>query len=751
MKKIIIFFLIIFLIANVSNSQTGWYWQNPFPQGNNLKSVFFVNQYTGWSAGEKGTIIKTTNGGENWMSRNIPYWLLDSTVYSISFVDTLNGFACCGNVIKTTNGGNNWNIVNVNDNYVFNKIYFINNSTGLLVGYNNNYGSGNVVLRTTNSGSNWSQVFSYYGDSYYGSVIKFLNTNTGWWYNSWYCFKTINYGLNWNQIPFNYSAKDFYFFDTLSGLAVKNISYPSIQNYIGKTTNSGTNFIQLKLFSDTSLYSISFFNSNTGFIASGRGIILRSTDKGNNWNSIQTQGKKEFISSYVIDSNKGITVGNSGLIAKSSDMGISWQMKSSVWGTDLYNLFFVNQNTGFAAGDSILLKTTNSGVNWFSLMDSNFIFSKIFFINENTGWLLTDGFNSLVPKKIFKTTNNGLNWVFISSIRENMLNGLQYFINDIYFLNGNTGWLTGTRWEQHPPYASWFSGCYFKTTNGGLNWSETYTSSCKGLGRIFFTDMNNGWIISNTFDLNENPRLLKTNDGGNSWSNLQIDLNFVTTANQIFFVNQNTGWYIGNSPYYGVVIYKSINGGNNWFNIGTIQNFFMSSYFWIYSHSLYFSDLNNGWICGKEGKLYATSNGGINWIKQMTPTNSNLTTVVFINNNIGWITGGGGCIIKTTSGISSKISDKSVGFSSTFSLSQNYPNPFNPTTNIKFNVESYKVIKLIVYDILGKEVSTLVNEKLKPGEYEVSFDGNSLSSGIYFYSMYVDGNLIDTKKMVFLK
>ena len=92
---------------------------------------------------------------------------------------------------------------------------------------------------------------------------------------------------------------------------------------------------------------------------------------------------------------------------------------------------------------------------------------------------------------------------------------------------------------------------------------------------------------------------------------------------------------------------------------------------------------------------------------------------------------------------------------STFRLEQNYPNPFNPTTKIKFDIpEDVKRktldVKLIVYDILGREIQTLVNEKLQPGMYEVSFDGSNLASGIYFYQLKTE-SYIENKKMVLIK
>jgi len=87
---------------------------------------------------------------------------------------------------------------------------------------------------------------------------------------------------------------------------------------------------------------------------------------------------------------------------------------------------------------------------------------------------------------------------------------------------------------------------------------------------------------------------------------------------------------------------------------------------------------------------------------------------------------------------------------SSYSLGQNYPNPFNPTTNIKFSIIKSADVKLIVYDVQGREVQTLVNETLKPGTYEASFDGAALNSGIYFYKLSA-GDFSETKKMLLIK
>jgi hypothetical protein len=85
-----------------------------------------------------------------------------------------------------------------------------------------------------------------------------------------------------------------------------------------------------------------------------------------------------------------------------------------------------------------------------------------------------------------------------------------------------------------------------------------------------------------------------------------------------------------------------------------------------------------------------------------------------------------------------------------YSLAQNYPNPFNPSTTFKFGIPKTGLVKLVVYDIIGREVQTLVNEVKNAGSYSVTFDASKLSSGVYFYKL-ISNDFVDTKKMVLIK
>ncbi|HRJ05823.1 MAG TPA: T9SS type A sorting domain-containing protein, partial [Ignavibacteria bacterium] len=85
-----------------------------------------------------------------------------------------------------------------------------------------------------------------------------------------------------------------------------------------------------------------------------------------------------------------------------------------------------------------------------------------------------------------------------------------------------------------------------------------------------------------------------------------------------------------------------------------------------------------------------------------------------------------------------------------YSLQQNYPNPFNPVTNIKFSIPEAGFVKLVVFDVTGKVVSTLISQSMKAGNYVADFDASSLTSGVYFYKL-TSGSYINTKRMILVK
>jgi hypothetical protein len=96
------------------------------------------------------------------------------------------------------------------------------------------------------------------------------------------------------------------------------------------------------------------------------------------------------------------------------------------------------------------------------------------------------------------------------------------------------------------------------------------------------------------------------------------------------------------------------------------------------------------------------------------------------------------------------VTDPTIGMPMSYALNQNYPNPFNPTTVVRYELPAASGVKLVIYDLLGREVVVLVNEKKAPGSYEVKFDAAGLASGVYLYRLTA-GNFVQTHKMILMR
>jgi hypothetical protein len=245
----------------------------------------------------------------------------------------------------------------------------------------------------------------------------------------------------------------------------------------------------------------------------------------------------------------------------------------------------------------------------------------------------------------------------------------------------------------------------------------------------------------------------KTFNGGINWTSLELPLYCM----RLSFTNSLTGWALGTQNYYYFYIMKTNNGGSNWSPAYSAPQ---------YLNNILLFTTNTGWAVGNNGKIIFTSNSGVNWITQQSTVNVNLQDIEFVNQTTGWIVGDNGTILKTTTG-GNPIGIKPIStiIPKSYSLSQNYPNPFNPLTTIEFDIPNLSplyergvggflrqdgVVRLTVYDILGKQIELLVNQKLEPGSYRINFDGSSLSSGVYYYKL-ISGDFAETKKMVLLR
>jgi photosystem II stability/assembly factor-like uncharacterized protein len=323
-------------------------------------------------------------------------------------------------------------------------------------------------------------------------------------------------------------------------------------------------------------------------------------------------------------------------------------------------------------------------------------------------------------------------------------------------------------------YCSGEDGLFLKSTNGGMNWQQIDAGVSVGLYSIHFIDENTGWICG------DSGTLIKTTDGGLNfiYSNHPNRDNYVS---DVFFLNQNTGWYGSGDK----KIYKTTNGGDNWFlphqnifdaGIGAVQfanenkgiaftygnKILLTSNGGInwtetsipapnYLNNVYAYDENNYWAVGDFGFIYHTSNSGANWVHE---TNNNFSDrlfgIYFFRNNEGVICGGNGCIVQYQTSVSSISSNNEIQTPGNYVLNQNYPNPFNPKTVISYSLMENRHTTLKVFDVLGKEVAVLVNQKQNAGRYSVEFDASDFTSGVYFYSIE-SGEFRDIRRMMIIK
>ena len=387
---------------------------------------------------------------------------------------------------------------------------------------------------------------------------------------------------------------------------------------------------------------------------------------------------------------------------------LAWLPQTSNTSNSLKSVSFVNSTTGWVVGSNgTMLKTVNAGASWSSQTTntSNNI-NGICFLDASTGWLVGDG------GVIKKTTNGGGSWASQNSTTASDLKAVQFF-------DANTGWAVGGSGQ----------AIILKTINGGTTW----TSQNPGNGEFYSLAMVNasiGWVVGD-------GGIHATTDGGGTWNS---QFNSFSTLYSVHFANANTGWAVGLSNN----VYMTTDGGNNWTtqSIANVNNL----------NSVYCINASTAWVAGSNGNIYRTTNGGSTWTIQLTNTNnSNLSAVQFVDAVNGWAVGDNGTILHTASGgVVSVGTKKSAVLPDRFELLQNYPNPFNPATTISFALASNGFTTLKIYDIVGREVSTLRSEEMRAGIYSVQWNASTFASGVYFYQLR-SGSYTMTKKLVLLK
>ena len=400
-------------------------------------------------------------------------------------------------------------------------------------------------------------------------------------------------------------------------------------------------------------------------------------------------------------------------------------------GGQIRDVYFIDSLTGFAVSDSCILKTTTSGDSWTIKLTGYYIFNRIKFINNTTGFA-SGGNNTLL-----KTNNSGENWTPI------ILPSIYPF--DMSVVSNDSIWLVNS---------NSLTGGVFRTTNGGGSWEQQLNIGSLNPNHVYFYNGRLGFICE------DNMYLRRTSDGGAIWQVISGAGGFL----DMHFADSLTGWKTS--------FQKTTDGGLNWINQilpsgGMIHSNLITNSSNVNRDTIW---ANGGYVLFPNNQvrsiLNRSTNGGVNWLFQI-PDTSTINNIVFyyvnfINKNNGWATDNQSLRgeIHTNSGGDTVFYTGLIKISENipieYMLFQNFPNPFNPRTIIRYNIKTESYVKLIVFDITGKEIQVLQDVLQTAGSYETDFMGKFLSSGVYFYRLEVINTkskivYLETKKMLLIK
>jgi hypothetical protein len=346
--------------------------------------------------------------------------------------------------------------------------------------------------------------------------------------------------------------------------------------------------------------------------------------------------------------------------------------------------------------------STNNGANWLA-RNSGLADTAVFGFASIAGNL----FAGTYLGGVFRSSNNGTNWVPVNSGLTN--------INIYSIIAAGNNLYAGT------------GDGVFLSINNGAAWSY------KGLtGNLIFAL---GVIGSDIFAGTSGDGVYRSSNNGSNW--MQVNSGLTNTAIQSLAVS-GTDIYAG--TFSGV--FRSTDYGANWINTGGLAGSIINA--------LAVSGLNV-FAGSSGGGIYLTTNFGANW-SSVGVGMPNTTIYSFIIKDTDIFAGASTGMVyrRALSEMITSLNLISSQVPAEFSMSQNYPNPFNPATNIGFRIADFGFVSLKVFDITGKEVAVLVNEKLSAGTYNTEFDASQFSSGIYFYTMTASG-YSQTRKMMLIK
>lgn len=558
-----------------------------------------------------------------------------------------------------------------------------------------------TVYISSDNGKNWDTSGSGLPNAYISSLaVSDSNIFAGTQGNGVYL--STNNGKSWNQVNDNLDNPYIIDFSVdKSGIYVFSNAGPSQFDLINKKWNripfTISNFAQRFTVYDSVVY-----------IAAAQSVYS-TTDKGLNWHL-----EYNNIPSTVSYTITAVLKKNSALFA-GTDMGEIFRLTDDSQGWELVNeAMGYNSILNFSAADSNLFAGTFGGGLFVSSDDGKSWESKSKgIINTNvTSIALIDSviFASTKHMGLFRSTDKGEIWIQPGGS-----------LNDTDF--------TSLAAYNEYIFAGTMGHGILRSNDYGKNWE-----SFSGTGPYIFTESI--LVIDTTIFAGCFGKIYKSSTNVYNWEKSSTGI----PADEVKSLVSNDSILFAGT--WGDGVYRSTDMGDNWneSNEGLINKFIVSLY--IIEDTL-FARANHS-------DIYFSIDWGSSWENLSNYSEvSNFSSVVVGKEDMYAATSGSGVLRKPVS-IKTSVKVISKNIPDGFYLSQNYPNPFNPSTIIKYQLPVNSMVNLTVYNLLGQEVATLVNQQQAPGNYEVKFDAGNFASGIYLYKITA-GSYTATKKLLLLK
>ncbi len=511
--------------------------------------------------------------------------------------------------------------------------------------------------------------------------------------------------------------------------------------------------------------------TDSGTILAGTmgGGIFRSTDDGDSWSSVNEGLQRPMVNCLVVSRSEVVFAGTSDRIFQSTNDGMTWNPSNSgVAHFIIQSIATEPQGLLLAGTGMTVYRSTDSGGSW-NESATGIAGTSCTAITANLAGTVIVGTSS--AGGVFRSTDRGETW--ISAASGDLVNKRVRCVGS----GQSASLFVGTTAD---------SGgvAMYRSTDQGMTW-EPVGPHIPGLSAVCFANGPGGEILFGTSSGDSAQGLYRSTDNGGTWQALHTGLSNVLF--EALAITPAGTIYAGS---YGDVI-VSTDSGTTWSDMsnglayapvnwlasdssGTViaaQNqfgaYFLSGGQWLLRDRGVSAYDEGSMLCvifDSAGNEYAGSEGhGVYTGRGIwAPMNAGLTdSTVFAlcagPGNVLYAATGSSGVFRYGKDTATSIDRIQTSSPTDFRLEQNYPNPFNPSTSIRYTVAGDREqgtgnsdVRLVVYDMLGREVAVLVNGPEAQGSHEVSFDGRKLSSGVYLYRLTA-GSSTAVRKMVLVK